>query len=248
MKRSSLPRKTANLSQSAHHQLTMYALAASAAGVGVLALAQSAEAKIVYTKTHVVIGTNHIYELDLNHDGIADFKIDNHSFFTDTIVATLSAIPAQANNAVVGKPPHAGYANYAYALLPGARVGPKQPFSGAFMAWSIGVDRAGQWVNVRGRYLGLKFLLKGKVHYGWARLNVTAGHSKITATLTGYAYETIPNKPIIAGRTKGLEDIIEGSGATLSAPTPQPASLALLALGSPALSIWRQKESPGVTQ
>ena len=63
-----------------------------------LALAQSAEAKIVYTKTHVVIGRNNIYELDLNHDGLADFKIDNHSFFTDTIVATLSAFPAQANN------------------------------------------------------------------------------------------------------------------------------------------------------
>jgi hypothetical protein len=25
----------------------------------------------------------------------------------------------------------------------------------------------------------------------------------ITATLTGYAYETIPNKPIIAGETNG---------------------------------------------
>src|SRR5580692_11533978 len=98
MKRSFRPRKTAHLSDSVLHQLNLYALAASAAGVGVLALAQSAEAKIVYTKTHVVIGTNNIYELDLNHDGLADFKIDNHSFFTDTIVATLSAFPAQANN------------------------------------------------------------------------------------------------------------------------------------------------------
>jgi hypothetical protein len=32
-----------------HHQLNMYALAASVAGVGVLALAQPAEAKILYT-------------------------------------------------------------------------------------------------------------------------------------------------------------------------------------------------------
>jgi hypothetical protein len=91
MKRSFRPRKTANLPDSVVHRLNLYALAASAAGVGVLALAQSAEAKIVYTKTHVVIGTNNIYELDLNHDGLADFKIDHHSFFTDTIVATLSA-------------------------------------------------------------------------------------------------------------------------------------------------------------
>jgi hypothetical protein len=49
MKRSSGPRKTANFSRSIHQQLNMYALAAGAAGVGVLALAQPAEAKIVYT-------------------------------------------------------------------------------------------------------------------------------------------------------------------------------------------------------
>ena len=49
MSRPSGPRKTANLSQSTNHQLRMYALAASAAGVGILTLAQVAEAKIVYT-------------------------------------------------------------------------------------------------------------------------------------------------------------------------------------------------------
>ena len=241
MKRPSGPRKTASLSQSVHHQVTMYALAASAAGVGVLALAQSAEAKIVYTKTHVVIGTNHIYELDLNHDGIADFKIDNHSFFTDTIVATLSAVPAQANNAVVGKQPGVGSPYYAYALLPGARVGPKQPFAGAWMAWSDGANRAGQWANVRGRYLGLKFLIKGKIHYGWARLNVTVGQSKISATLTGYAYETIPGKPIIAGRTKG-GNVEQSDAAVLTAPTPERASLGLLAQGAAGLVAWRRRD------
>ena len=249
MKRSSLPRKTVTLSQSVHHQVTMYALAASAAGVGVLALSQSADAKIVYTKTHVVIGTNHIYDLDLNHDGIADFKIDNHSFFTDTTVASLSAVPAQPKNAVVGKQQGVGSPYSAYALLPGARVGPKQPFSGGWMAWSDGANRSGQWANERGRYLGLKFLIKGKIHYGWARLNVTVGHSKITATLTGYAYETIPGKPIIAGRTKGPEQgDAEGFGpdASLTSPiraTPQPPWLGTLALGAQGVPLWRRKES-----
>jgi hypothetical protein len=71
--------KPAKLSESTNHQLHMYALAAGAAGVGVLAVAQSAEAKVIYTQTHVVIGTNHIYSLDLNHDGIADFKIDRRA-------------------------------------------------------------------------------------------------------------------------------------------------------------------------
>jgi hypothetical protein len=48
MNRSRAPSK---LSDSVHHQLNMYALAASAAGVGILALAQTAEAKIIYTPT-----------------------------------------------------------------------------------------------------------------------------------------------------------------------------------------------------
>ncbi len=240
----SRPRTPATLSESIHRQLNMYAFAAGAAGVSVLALTQSAEAKIIYTQTHVVIGTNHIYELDLNHDGIADFKIDNYSFFTDTIVATLSAVPAQANNAVVGRQLQIGSPYYAYDLTRGVAIGPKQPFAGGWMAWSDGANRAGQWVNVRSRYLGLKFRVKGKIHYGWARLNVTVGHSRIAATLTGYAYETIPNRPIRAGATKGTD---EGPDAALTMPTSEPATLGALALGAPGLSTWRREESVAAT-
>ena len=75
----------------------------------------------------------------------------------------------------------------------------------------------GPWYNVPNRYLGLKFYVKGKAHYGWARLKTTACH----ATLTGYAYETIPNKPIITGKTKG-PDVI----------TVQPGGLGALAPGA----------------
>ena len=74
----------------------------------------------------------------------------------------------------------------------------------------------GPWVGkgkgVRNRYLGLKFVIHGKVHYGWARLSVTLGHHRqygdVSGTLTGYAYQTIPNKAIITGKTKGQDLII----------------------------------------
>jgi hypothetical protein len=49
MKRSPRPRKTADLSDSVHRQLNLYALAAGAAGVGMLALSQPTEAEIIYT-------------------------------------------------------------------------------------------------------------------------------------------------------------------------------------------------------
>jgi hypothetical protein len=82
------------------------------------------------------------------------------------------------------------------------------------------------WANngkgVKNHYLGLRFAINGKVHYGWARLTVSVSNG-IYATLTGYAYETIPNKSIIAGATKGPDNnSIDEPIASLAAPTPQP--------------------------
>jgi hypothetical protein len=50
MTRSPRPRKPSALSWSTHQRLNSYALAASAAGVSVLALARASEAKVVYTE------------------------------------------------------------------------------------------------------------------------------------------------------------------------------------------------------
>ena len=53
MRRSPRPRKA--LSDSLHQRLNMYALAASAAGVGALALSQPASAKVICTAANVTI-------------------------------------------------------------------------------------------------------------------------------------------------------------------------------------------------
>jgi len=58
--------------------------------------------------------------------------------------------------------------------------------------------------QVRTRYLGLEFLINGEVHFGWARLTVTCKDLRVLATLSGYAYETVPNTPIIAGQTNRI--------------------------------------------
>ncbi len=71
----------------------------------------------------------------------------------------------------------------------------------------------------------MKFQIKGKTHYGWARLSVSLNFDKFDAFLTGYAYETVANKPIIAGKTKG-PDVI----------SLEPASLGRLAQGASRLS------------
>jgi hypothetical protein len=233
MKRTS--RKPSKLSKSVQHQLNSYALAASAAGVGILALAQPSEAKIVYTQAHRVLKGKVSYKLDLNHDGITDFTLRESPCRSCGGGTVLSVLPVSRNGV-------SGFttkyrSGWAFALKPGTLIGTRQQFLGRLMAWAGtsgdgGTDDVGSWVNVKNRYLGLKFKIAETTHYGWARLSVKAGVRTITATLTGYAYETIPNKPIIAGKTHG-KDVI----------TIEPASLGHLAQGASAIPAWRSKES-----
>jgi hypothetical protein len=89
-------------------------------------------------------------------------------------------------------------------------------------------DYFGPWApqggNVKNHYVGLKFVINGETHYGWARFNVQVRQplkGSVQAILTGYAYETVANAPIVAGKTSGAEE----AGA-------QPATLGKLAAGA----------------
>ncbi len=255
MKHHSRPPGTpSKLSDSVHHQLNMYALAASAAGVGMLALVppteyllpagvalagllaapEAAQAKIVYTHANKVIprcsSTRLCFKLDLNHDKITDFNF----FLSYEAGETLAVRPARktknqvwgtistARGSTGGGRTYTCTSRVASALSSHVSVGPNsvkfQP--GNTRMWGY-VRNAycfagGQWENVKNKYLGLMFHIKGKVHYGWARLSTTSN-----PRLTGYAYETIANKPIITGKTKG-PDVI----------TLEPGSLGALAAGA----------------
>jgi hypothetical protein len=192
----------------------MYALAASAAGVGMLALAHPAEGKIIYTKANKHIGPNSTLHLDLNHDGIADFDLKN-TVSAEGFFDQLSAIPDR-KNAVWGHT-FRGRA-YASALSANVKVGPKGQFlpGAGLMALSYTSTQGqfrpassgnGPWANVTNRFLGLKFAIEGKTHFGWARLNVRCSHVRVTATLTGYAYESIANRPILTGKVRGTDEL-----------------------------------------
>ncbi len=228
------------LSASFHHRMNLYALAATAAGVSVLALAQPAEGKIVYKKVHKQIVPNHTVPLDLNGDGKIDFNLHDKfscTSFCEYIDGSITVLPSRQTNEIVG---HAGRSFHsASALAAGVRVGPRSPFSSgkkvmAFGGYDAGTQGPayclGPWVNVTDRYLGLKFSIAGKIHYGWARLNETCSHTngENTAVLSGYAYETVPNQAIVTGKTKG------GDGVS-----PQPATLGRLALGAAKASAGR---------
>jgi hypothetical protein len=257
MKRFPQSPKKPNLSESIGRHLDMYALAASAAGVGVMALAQPAEGKIVFTPANVpIVGTVNI---DLNHDGVADFAIK-----VNVYAGAYVAAHSLGQNRVWG----AGKS--ASALLAGVRVRPnpvkfqKGPVC-SFLSVTSGPCKdmltcrnfsgstqcKGPFAATTTAFLGLKFHIKEEIHFGWARLKF----SKNGLVLTGYAYETVPKMPIITGKTKGSNHYTANSNslshpdgpgsASLTSLIPdkrRPATLGALAMGAPGLSIWRRDE------
>jgi hypothetical protein len=263
-------RGAAKLSESIHHQINAYALAESAAGVGILALlppaecvlsagvalagapalSEPTEAKIVYTATNVVIECTHLgcgtyRSFDLNHDGIPDFGIFERCIKPGCY---LRARPAKGND-IEGRNGNTS------ALEAGAAIEGTKPFIGSTYALmregTHSGHNLGYWNYAQSGYLGVKFQIKGKTHYGWVRLKKS---SCLGATLTGYAYETIPGKAIRAGQTHG-KNAIEASPETMKLDDPgpgaslnpisdksQPVSLGILALGAQGVPLWRWKE------
>lgn len=214
MKPSSRPRTSSRFSDSLHHQLNMYALAATAAGAGVLTSAQPADAEIIYTKANIHIGRNSSLHLDLNHDGIPDFDFkDTYRTYSYSCAGELAVVADRQKNAIWGHTVHG--LGYASALYANVQIGPKGHFvSGGEMAagYFAGGDRhavasgSGPWDDVKNRYLGLKFVINGQIHFGWARLNVSVTDScTVTGNLTGYAYESVANRPILTGKEHGTE-------------------------------------------
>jgi hypothetical protein len=232
-------RQAARVSATLEKRLLAYAVSASAAGVSLLAMVRPAEAKIVYTPAHKHLPLNQVFHLDLNHDGIKDFDfllssktVSGHSYRVG-----LAVFPSR--NGVVGSI-NRGCAS---ALRRGTRIGrPDQFVSAAAYMFSAtrSQSRYCPWGDTLA-YLGLRFSIKGKVHFGWARFVTDFSPRPPTAELTGYAYETIPGKAIVAGATKGPEDAEQPDRASLNTHRSKPATLGALALGVPGLDIWRRE-------
>jgi hypothetical protein len=230
-------RNTTPLTSAMEKKLLGYAALAAASGVAMLALAPGAEAEVVYTPTHQKLTVNTTLALDVNGDGTPDFNFnafslrfgprrDTYTFLSEDF---LEATAPMRSNQFWG-------AQFDVSALPaGFKIGRNGKFSasnffmGAVSATDGGPPNyAGPWApaggNVKDRYVGLKFVINGEIHYGWARFNVQVRlplKGNVQAVLTGYAYETVANAPIMAGATSGNE-----------AADTQPARLGQLAAGA----------------
>ena len=235
------PRATVHIDSKLENRLLGYITAAGAAGMGLMAIAQPAEAKVVYTPL-ANVPLSSLTTVDLNGDGVADVSFKLY----ETGYGALQIIYPLTGNSLVE-----GSVNEQSGALPLAwrtRIGPNSPFS-AREGRIDGVDgchsvcgKFGLWLHQVDKYVGVKFLISGQTHYGWIRMTVQGA---LSGYVSGYAYETVPNKPIIAGVTSGPDVALSGAPDTLplfALPEKQPQSLGMLARGTDGVAIWRREE------
>ncbi len=209
MKRSS-GRSRSVIAESLNKRLNYYALAASTAGVSLLSLAQPANAQIIFTPANVTTGApGSIYNLDLNNDGIPDFTIKGYgdgvsNAFMD-INVTGAGESVQVIKTCVGT--LGTYCSYAAALNTGDKI-PGKLLNPDFAKIEVANANTykGVWPNVKNHFLGLKFRISGQTHYAWVRMSVRAQPANLRAHISGYAYESTPNKAILAGQRTGAAD------------------------------------------
>jgi hypothetical protein len=199
-------------------QLLAYA---TIAGAGAAACASHAQAEVVYTPIRTNL--DFIYPFDLNHDGIPDFQVG--SFYLSGF-DTLGVYPLVTGNKIAGTKRNRcfDFGTDAAALPAGAPIGPGRSFQSRANCMAAGYSglNGGPWFEARERYLGFAFLIDGETHYGWARLSVRSAFAfPGMARIEGYAYETIPGKPIIAGD--------QGNTTNVSL---EPGTLGALAMGA----------------
>jgi hypothetical protein len=251
-------RRRDELSKATDWRLKAYSLAAIAAGVGALALAQPAEGEVVIMrkKTPVPVSSYffpppHPVFVSLNNNGINDFSFLLYSFAYHSRDMDLTVAPLEGG-AVIGKeqPGVNGFSHfYASMLKRGAKIGPSAHFSSGAQgpvverqlhlvnSSSVSINRTyGNWGgNAPNTYLGVKFLIDGETHYGWVRLMVgISPYYGVSATITAYAYETEANKRILAGVPEGK--------AAVSIDQMKGPSLGALAAGADGLPSWRNPQ------
>jgi hypothetical protein len=217
-------------------RLAAYCTSAAAGLCLMSGTSEIANASVVYTPANTAITNG--FGLDVNNDGVVDFTFTRrHSCTASTIIHICQSF-LYISNSVNG--------NWAEAALPaGVLLGnnPLQmkngyaPLAGWAQVNYIFSTKTSfftefAWANVTDRYLGLQFIVNEQVYYGWARISVNVQPDTISATLTGYAYETNPNTPIFTGREFGSEDSQHSAPVGQYTRNTTGLSLGRLALGS----------------
>ena len=242
-----------SLGAATDHRMRLYTRAAAAASVSALALAQPAEATIIITNTNIPIHAGTPVMLDLNGDGTADFEFSLTNYTYKLLSNNILYVQGlKAGGAVIGQ------GSAASAMLRGAKIGPGGPFLHSDYREILELSRLCTQCGVNGysfsqslygkwggghpnRFVGVKFKINGKTHYGWVRLTVTVKQKgsgtgpkgSFSGTITEYGYESVAGKSCGAGLSG------QSASANLDEKPNTGASLGMLAAGADGLPIWR---------
>jgi hypothetical protein len=265
------PRSQSRLPRELERNLSAYALAAGSAGVALLACVQPAEAKIISTKTNLLVPFDSSVQFDINNDGQMDFALSQNDLGHCTSTTTsLGARKKHGHRRAAAAPPlGCGYFYDALKVNPlqtanevwvtedqgaecandvrrGVTIGPARPFAPGAQPMSI-----------------LKGTSEGSSFCPWAAPQHSAylgvkfvdvdgnrhyGWVRVSKredfepVIEAYAYETVPNKPIPAGITGGDDEASLVNPSATLAPKTGPATLGRLAQGVAGLEAWRRED------
>jgi len=229
-------RKQSGVSRTLERNLAAYAFAAGSAGVGLLACAQPAQAKIISTNTNLVVNFGSPVSFDINNDGQNDFSMSDVNFgFAPSGTCTsaqgrhkgahhrtgrpllgcgpfdfgLQVTPLETANEVF---PLGGTHDdklCAAALRRGTKIGPNRPFASGPMVMSA----------LYGTSEGIPACPWSMPHSPFLGVKFIDTEGQMhygwvrvsvrpdySTVIQGYPYETIPNKPIDAGIASGPEE------------------------------------------
>ena len=190
---------------------------AAATAAGVTAASQSAEAEIKYTPGPMPFGVGGTVNINFDGAGAEEYQVGHQTGPNRVSLLKDNNKPGNSNYVISGSNTDPA------ALAAGTLIGPSSTFAGNYtvdLANPSGGTGNFTVDNTAGnpQYVGTQFQLTngGPTYYGWIGVDVT-NSTDVTGVVTGFAYDDTPDTGIAAGAV------------------PEPAGLALLALGAPFL-------------
>src|ERR1700693_1208524 len=196
-------RKSANLAEPLVRHLNGYRIAASGAGVAMLACTTSANASPVCGTLTLTFSATETFAFNPAHDKVAPFNIAQTYNEVSSHPGSRIIRAFFTPNTPDGKPLLNANKFPAY-VASGANIGPGGHFGtpksyGLLFQYNCYNRIKGPFSSGEAGYVGFEFSESGQTHYGWLRVQMTRNGIYPGLTISQYGYESSPNTAIAAG-------------------------------------------------